>query len=246
MQTTALPLPQAPLAQVSPRVQASPSSQGLAVSLWTQPPTGLQLSMVQGLASSQAVAAPGRQLPPAHKSAWVQALLSSQVAELGSATQPVLASQLSSVHGLPSLQASFWPDAQLPSWQRSPLVQASPSLHARLLALNWQPILLSQLSVVQGLPSSQALASPGRQVPERQVSPLVQALPSLHAVPFSWGTNAQTPPLQAAAWQTPMGQVLALTHSGGGAASGTSVGRASPLPVSPSGWTSPALSRMSA
>ena len=112
-------------------------------------------------------------------------------------------------------------------------MQALPSLHGRLLALNWQAILLSQLSAVHGLASSQTVAAPGRQVPDRQLSPTVQALPSLQAAPFSWGTKTQSPALQAAAWQVAAGQVVAVTHSGGVATSVVSA----PV-VSPSAWTS--------
>jgi hypothetical protein len=45
------------------------------------------------------------------------------------------------------------------------------------------PVAVLQLSVVQVLPSSQFFAAPGLQTPARQVSPMVQALPSLQVVP---------------------------------------------------------------
>ena len=49
----------APLAQVSPVVQALPSEQGNALFVLTQPLTGSQASVVQGLASAQVGAPPG-------------------------------------------------------------------------------------------------------------------------------------------------------------------------------------------
>jgi len=41
--------------------------------------------------------------------------------------------QLSSVHGLLSLQTTALPGLQLPFWQASPTVQAVPSLHVAVL-----------------------------------------------------------------------------------------------------------------
>jgi hypothetical protein len=50
---------------------------------------------------------------------------------------------------------------------------------------------VSQLSSVHGFRSSQSIASPARQLPPWQASPLVQALSSLHAVPFATGVVTQ-------------------------------------------------------
>jgi len=60
-------------------------------------------------------------------------------------------------------------------------VQALPSLHDTVLLVCWQPVAGTHESAVQTLPSSQLVAAPGWQVPPPQMSPVVQAFPSLHA-----------------------------------------------------------------
>ena len=57
-QSIALPGAQAPLAQASAEVQASPSSQPALLALLTQPLFGSQLSSVQGLLSPQSFVVP--------------------------------------------------------------------------------------------------------------------------------------------------------------------------------------------
>ena len=86
----------------------------------------------------------------------------------------------------------------VPPWQLSPLVQAFPSSHAApfgLLGFEQTPVAGShvpgswhwscpeQLTVEVGLPHA----------PAWHVSPLVQALASLHDVPFGLGGFEQTP-----------------------------------------------------
>jgi hypothetical protein len=178
-QVSAGPAAQLPLAQVSPLVHRSPSLQGRALFWWLQPSLASQLSSVQGFLSSQSPAWPGTQLPWAHTSPWVHTLLSLQAAWLGALEQPDLLSHLSSVHGLPSSHLTAAPGAHFSSAHWSPLVQASPSLQGALLALWTQPLLASQLSVLQGLLSSHSPAAPGTQAPPLHASPVVQALPSL-------------------------------------------------------------------
>jgi hypothetical protein len=120
--------------QVSPVVHGSPSLQedpeGAGVK--TQPPVAaLHVSVVHGLPSSQAI---GVELQP-----------------------PVAGLQTSVVHGLPSLQLTGWP--QVPDWQVFPTVQAFWSSHGVPFGagVDWQsPVVGLQVSVVQGLPSSQS------------------------------------------------------------------------------------------
>ncbi len=90
-------------------------------------------------------------------------------------------SQESLVHGSLSLQFSAMPGAHLLLTQASPLVHALLSLHGALLALNWQPSVLSQTSSVHGLLSKQTSTAPDWQLPPAQASPLVHALLSLQA-----------------------------------------------------------------
>ena len=197
----------APAWQASLWVQALPSSQACAVFVCTQPLAAEQLSAVHGLSSSQAVAAHARKRQPltgsqlslvhasssAHARAWpvrhtplpqisprVQALPSLQGTLLAVAVQPWLRLQLSSVHGLPSSHVRTPAPWQPVAPQVSPVVHASPSSQALLLARNAQPLALSQLSVVHGLPSTHTRAAPATQPPPAQVSLVVQLLPSLH------------------------------------------------------------------
>ena len=72
------------------------------------------------------------------------------------------------------------PDAQVPT------LQALASQQAAVLLVNLQPVLGSQASVVQGLPSSQAKGVPLMQTFVSHLSPTVQALSSLHLLELSW------------------------------------------------------------
>jgi sorbitol-specific phosphotransferase system component IIA len=77
-QTTALLAKQAPPPQVSPAVQAFPSSQAIVLFVKTQPAVGSHVSVVHTLASSQTTAVPAWQIPPPQVSPVVQAFPSSQ------------------------------------------------------------------------------------------------------------------------------------------------------------------------
>src|SRR3990172_2528825 len=182
LQLDAAPPTQAPAEQVSLFVQALPSLHGAVLLVCTHPVAGLQESSVQTFASSQLVAAPPTQAPAAQVSLVVQALASLQAAVLLVYTQPVAGVQVSVVHTLLSLQVIAVPP-QTPAVHTSPLVQALPSLHTVPLAtlVNTQPVAGSQVSVVQGMLSLQAIAVPAH-TPAGQTSPLVQALPSLHVL----------------------------------------------------------------
>jgi len=74
----------------------------------------------------------------------------------GVCVQPVLASQASSVHTLPSSQSGGGPPAQKPSVQASRVVQGFASSHALPSATGslMQPNTGSQLSAVQVLAST--------------------------------------------------------------------------------------------
>jgi hypothetical protein len=145
-----------------------------------------QLSVVQGLLSSQDLALPAWQAPYKQTSPVVQALPSSQLALLLVLVQlPVVVSQPSVVQGLLSLQTLALPGWQLPPKQLSLVVQALPSLQlTALLVVRQLPVAWSQLSVVQRLPSSQVVAGPPLQLPLWQTSPLVHALPSSQVSEF--------------------------------------------------------------
>jgi hypothetical protein len=176
-----VPPTQAPAAQVSPCVQALPSLHGAPLGVLTQPDDGLQASLVHGLPSSHATAAPPPQAPPAQNSPEVQGFESSHGAALLVVVQPDSLSQPSSVQGLPSLHASAGPPTQLPAKQLSSVVHALPSSQGPLAGWVPQPLAELHTSFVQGFPSSHTSATPPVHAPSAHTSPVVQALSSSHA-----------------------------------------------------------------
>ena len=135
-------------------VQELPSLQGRALLACTQPVVALQLSSVQTLPSSQLGAGPPTHRPALQVSFSVHAFPSLQAALLLVWAQPVDGLQVSSVQSLPSSQLGATPPMHCPPLQVSLVVQALPSLQATWLAVWTQPLAGSQLSSVQGLPSS--------------------------------------------------------------------------------------------
>ena len=87
----------------------------------------LQASDVQELLSLQTVAAPGLHAELAQTSPTVHELPSLQGRVLGMLAQPALASQLSLVQGLLSLQLTAAPAVQTPDLQVSLALQTEPS-----------------------------------------------------------------------------------------------------------------------
>jgi hypothetical protein len=161
--------------QLSPRVQAFPSSQEMVLAVWVHPPDGLHASMVQGFSSSQSRGSEPMQLPPEHAAMVVQAFPSSQLAVFGVWIQVPLAAQLSSVHGFPSMHWLVGPETQAPLEQLSFKVQGSPSSQAPSMGLLMQPPPPAQMSTVHGLSSLHDRSPLPPQVPPEQMSPVVQA-----------------------------------------------------------------------
>ena len=177
------PLVQTPAAQTSPTVQPLPSSHVLVLLTCVQPLSGLQASLVQILPSSQNVAtttAVPVHAPPAHASLVVHALPSLQESALLVCAQPDAGEHESLVQMLLSSQLTLVP-TQTPAVQVSLWLQALPSLQLSvLLAKTQAPVAALQESVVHGLPSLQTATGPGLHAPVAQLSPTVQALPSVH------------------------------------------------------------------
>lgn len=119
----------------------------------------------------------------------VQPRPSSQGLVLFVYTHPEAGLQLSVVHTLPSSQFSGAPGTQLPPEHMSLVVQALLSVHGNELLAYTQPRDVSHESSVHTLPSSQLGAGPGTQSPPKQVSFVVQALPSLHGLVLSTCTQ---------------------------------------------------------
>jgi hypothetical protein len=108
-QFVAEPPAHAPLAQVSPVVQALPSSQASALFVNTQPLSASHESVVQALLSLQTRGVPDRQAPSTQTSSVVQAFWSVQGSELFACSHPTARSQESVVHGLLSSQLNAAP-----------------------------------------------------------------------------------------------------------------------------------------
>jgi hypothetical protein len=179
LQLGAGPPTHVPPEQVSFVVQASPSSQGSVLFVWLQPVTGLHVSVVQGLPSSQLTGVPPPHVPPEQMLSVVHALPVLHGAALFVCTHPDAGLQLSSVHTLPSLQSTAGPGWHVPPPQTSLDVQALPSSHGAVLLAWVQPVAGLQASSVQGLLSLQLGAGPPTHVPPEHVSLAVQAFPSL-------------------------------------------------------------------
>jgi hypothetical protein len=204
-QTTGVPGWQAPPPQISPTVQASPSSQAFVLFVNTHPLTGLQLSVVQRLLSLHTIAAPGRQVPPPHVSPEVHAFPSSQALVLLVNTHPMTGLHESVVQGFASLQTTAVP-VHAPPLHTSPVVQALPSSQAIALFVKTQPVAGLHESVVHALPSSQAFALSVKTHPVDGLHvSVVQALPSLQTI----AVPPHAPPPQTSADV----QALASSHA---------------------------------
>jgi hypothetical protein len=150
---------------------------------WHRSPT------VQALPSSQGPEAgtPPWHWMPAHDSPAVQGFPSSHAPVRAAYAHPPGGAHVSSVQEFPSLQSVGPPPAQAPPEQASFAVQGSPSLHGAVFAALTHPVAGLQESSVQRFPSSHPSGGPGTHAPAEQVSPFVQALPSLQVAElFPW------------------------------------------------------------
>jgi len=179
MQVSGLPATHVLSVHESASVHALLSLQDNVLAMFSHPVSGWQASLVQPLPSSQLVVVPAVQSATAHVSPVVQRLPSSQSAVFARKSHPVAASQVSSVQTLPSVHTLAGPEMQLPPAHASLSVHTLPSEHGSELSTLLQPFTASQLSVVHGLPSSQAEGALGVQLPSLHTSPGVQLLLSL-------------------------------------------------------------------
>ena len=122
-QEVAAPGRHAPFRHASPLVQPLPSLQGATLCVNKQPFLLSHLSSVHGLPSLHASAAPGTHAPSLHASWLVHTSPSLHGAVLFALVQPVMGSQLSVVHGLPSSQLLGTSAVHRPSAHVSCLVQ---------------------------------------------------------------------------------------------------------------------------
>jgi hypothetical protein len=153
-----------------------------AIGVNTQPLAGLHVSVVHDSLSLQVVAAPGTQLPPAQASPVVHAFPSLQATVLFVCVQPVAGLHPSVVQTFASLQLRDPAPEQVPPAHVSPVVQAFPSLHDRVLFVCTHPLAGLHVSSVHTFPSLQFGAAPPTHDPAAHVSPVVHAFPSLQAL----------------------------------------------------------------
>ena len=180
----------APL-QASPSLQLVPAATGTCCT----PRTESQTSFVQGLASSSVSATPLEHCPSEVQiSRPLQTVPSSQADNGGNGVcaTPEIGSQVSAVHAFPSFVSGGGPARQTPAPSHASrpshtvvLSHAVPKLRGVCRTL---PSAKSQVSSVQGLPSSSIGGAPLWQDPVGvQTSPPLHAMPSEHAVPGGSG-----------------------------------------------------------
>ena len=139
------------------------------------------------------------QVPDWQVSVWVQALPSLHVvpfAFAGFEHTPVEVLQIPSVwHWSDAEQTTGFAPLQTPAWQVSVCVQALPSLQVVPFAFagfEHTPVEVLQIpSVWHWSDAEQTTGFAPVQAPAWQVSVWVQALPSLHVVPFAFGVTVQ-------------------------------------------------------
>jgi hypothetical protein len=157
----------------------------------------------------QAIGEPGWQIPATHRSPCVQVLPSVQEdpSAIGGFEQsPVAGSHAPTTwHWSSAVQIRGVPAVQRPDLQTSPLVQELPSLHGvRSATGGFEHVPVDGLQIPTAWHWSAGPAHcwgvPGVHTPAVQVSPLVHAFPSLHAVPLLASGFEHTP---VAGLQTP-------------------------------------------
>ena len=165
-------------------VHALPSEHAVVKNACWQPSVLLQLSCVHSVWSSQFTAAPGTHVPPLHWSPLVHASPSEHSAVLLACWQPLVRSQLSVVHGLPSSHEVMLPGAQLPALHASFAVQGLPSSHVAALGKWTQPWPSRHVSSVHRLSSAHCATTP-RHLPLLHWSSALHFCPSSHAKPLA-------------------------------------------------------------
>jgi hypothetical protein len=160
------------------------------------------VSVVHGLPSLHTTAVSPWHMPPPHASPVVHGVAVVAGVRVVREDAAEAGLHVSVVHALLSLHTTVVPLWHVPPPQTSPVVQALPSLHAPVLFVKTQPVVVLHVSVVQALLSLHTSALMPWQVPPPQVSPVVQAFPSLHAAVLFVNTQLPFAGLQASVVQT--------------------------------------------
>src|SRR5262249_38261528 len=204
--------PQTPAVQTSLTVQNSPSSHAepSALSgLEQMPLAGSQVPATWHWSSAvQTTGLAPTQVPAWQGSVWVRGVPALQAAALalsGLEQMPLSGSQVPATwHWSSAVQTTGLVPTQVPAWQVSVWVQASPSLQAAPLALTGlEQVPLAGLQTPASWHWSEAVQATGFvpvQTPASHTSVWVQALPSVQAVPFGFDRLEQVP---VAGSQTP-------------------------------------------
>jgi hypothetical protein len=158
------------------------------------PFVGWQASAVHGLPSSVATGAPGAHAPDWQVSVSVQTLPSLHAVPFafsGFEQTPVAGLHVPALwHWSLAMQMTGLPAAQVPDWQVSICVQPFPSLHGvpfGFAGFEQTPVAGLQVPALwHWLLAMHTTGFAPVQVPDWQVSGCVQALLSLHAVPFGF------------------------------------------------------------
>jgi hypothetical protein len=127
-------------------------------------------------------------------------------------THPVVGLHAALWHWSWGVQTTAVPPPQVPFWQVSPVVQASPSLHGMFdsgVCTHW-PVAGSQAALWHWSWGVQTTAVPAQLPSLWQTSLTVQRLPSVQLVPtaLGFGSAPQTPAVQVRLWHWTWGHLL--------------------------------------
>jgi hypothetical protein len=200
--TGLLPM-QVPLWQLSVCVHALPSLHAVPFATFAgveQAPVTVShvLANLHPIAAAQTTGLLPVHVPPWQVSVCVHALPSLHVVPFamfaGVEQAPVTVSHvLAILHAVAAAQLTGLLPVHVPLWQVSVCVQALPSLHvvpfAAFVGAGHWPVAGSQVPGTLHVPAVHVVGVPGMQAPAWQLSPTVQALPSLHVDPLVAATQ---------------------------------------------------------
>jgi hypothetical protein len=226
---------QTPLEHTSLLVQALLSLQTppLFTGMASQTPVeALQTPRLHVLVNAEQLTAVPAHTPAVHRSFWVQRSPSSQgpPSLIGLAWHmPVEALHKPSLHASSRLEQSTGVPEHTPPAQLSLIVQLLPSLHGPpLLAgmASQSPVDMLHVPTLHALLSEVQSTGVPAHVPEEQMSPVVQRLPSLHIPPSFVGTASHIP---VAGLHVPTLQVLVRNEQSTGVPAQTPPPQTSPV-----------------
>jgi len=185
---TALPPPQTPFVHVVLFVQALLSLHAVPFAMIGQPVAGTQVPPVWHASAVQVTAVPPPQVPFVQVVLFVHAFPSSHAVPFVRIGQPVAGTQVPPVWHASAVHVTAVPPPQTPAVQVVVFVHAFPSSHvvpSVLFVGVGQPVAGTHVpAFLHGFVVVHVTVVPLPHVPFWQVSPVVQALLSLHVDPF--------------------------------------------------------------